>query len=206
MSIFSLSGTPAYENFGTPGLSLTMPLSFCSDVLFSALWRVIGLDLETFWWILFFSVKFYFPAAFFCDPFSFEIILKIPEGLFLTVSCAHVFCLLAGSLSGGRLSWDLVSLGCPFLIRGWGTGALWLHTGSAGERCFRMHAGVSASTLRDPPSYIPPCPGHYFLSASNARNCCCYRLLSSRVVLALYSHLHGFLGSEETKPLSWIRT
>lgn len=148
-----------YENFGTPGLSLNMPLSFCSDVLFSALWRVIGLYLETFWWILFFAVKFYFPAAFFCDPFSFEIILKIPEVLFLTVSCAHVFCLLARSLSGGRLSWDLALLGCPFLIWGWGTGTLWLHTGSAGERCFRMHAGVSASTLQDPPSYIPHCPG-----------------------------------------------
>lgn len=44
-----LSGTPANQNFGTPGLSLNMPLSFCSDVLFSALWRVIGLYLETFW-------------------------------------------------------------------------------------------------------------------------------------------------------------
>lgn len=95
----------------------------------------------------------------------------------------------------------------PFHIRGWGTGALWLHTGSAGERCFRMNAGVSASTLRGPLSYTPHCPGLYFLSAGNMRNFCrCYRLLSSWLVLALYSHLLGFLGSEETKPLSWTRT
>lgn len=65
-----------------------------------------------------------------------------------------------------------------------------------------MHAGVSASTLRGPLSYIPHCPGLYFLSAGNMRNFCrCYRLLSSRLVLALYSHLLGFLGSEETKTI-----
>lgn len=77
----------------------------------------------------------------------------------------------------------------------------WWEVFQDARRCVRQHtAGPSVlhTTL----------PGHCFLSASNVRNCCCccYRLLSSRVVLALYSHLHGSLGSEETKPLSWIRT
>lgn len=119
------------------------------------------------------------------------------RGFVLTVSCAQVFCLLTGSLPGGRLSLRPGALCCSFFHPRMGDRcSVITHTGSAGERCFRMHVGMSASTLRGPLSYIPHCPGLYFLSAGNMRNFChCSWLLSSRLVLALYSHLLGFLGS-----------
>lgn len=159
--------------------------------------------------ILFFCSQILFSSSsFFCDPFSFEIIQRCQ--FFVTVCCAQVFRWLTGlsPVAGSPLrpgaSW------LPFHIRGWGTGRARCPV-TAHRLCWwevlQDARGRASQHAAGPPSYIPHGPGHYFLAAGNVRNCCrCSRLLSSRVVLALYSCLHGFLGSRENKPLPWIRT
>lgn len=179
----------------------------CSFFCFmESYWR-LPWNLLVKFFFFFFAVRFYFPAALLWSIFFWNH-PKIPV-FFNCLLCSGF--LLAHRVS---LRWQAFlrpgASWVPFDIRGWGTGRARCSV-IAHRLCWwevlRMHVGVSASTLWDPPSYIPHCPAHYFLLAGNVRNCCrCNRLLSSRVVLALYSCLHGFLGSRENKPLSWIRT